>query len=230
MIIKSFVAGPWQTNCYVLAPSTGSECVIIDPGQNALPGIKDLIEQSNLKPVAVLVTHGHLDHMWSVFPVASGYDIPAFIHGSDRHLLSDPGAGLSAQTRSMLPDLVGKVDVFAEPSEVVEVRDQLNLDVAGMQFTIRHTPGHTAGSVVYVADNSGGQNVFTGDTLFAGAIGRTDLPGSSPTAMNDSLRNVICELPETALIYPGHGPASRMDIELASNPYLLRINQGLSAT
>lgn len=229
MLIKSFVAGPWQTNCYVVAPSNNSECVIIDPGQNALPGIKDLLAAYNLKPVAVLVTHGHLDHMWSVFPVASGYEIPAFIHGSDRYLLSDPGSGLSPQTRAMLPELIGTNDVFAEPSDVVEVADHLQVAIAGMNFTIRHTPGHTAGSVVFV-HNDEVQTVFTGDTLFAGAIGRTDLPGSSPSDMNVSLRDVICTLPESARVYPGHGPASRMDIELSTNPYLLRINQGLSAT
>lgn len=229
MLIKSFIAGPWQTNCYLVAPSPNSECIIMDPGQNALPGIRDVIDQNNLKPVAVLVTHGHLDHMWSVFPVASGYDIPAFIHGSDRHLLSDPGAGLSAQTRAMLPELIGKDDVFAEPSEVIEVRDQLDLNVAGMKFVVRHTPGHTAGSVIFVADGQN-QKVFTGDTLFAGAIGRTDLPGSSPDDMNKSLRDVIMNLPEDANIYPGHGPSSRMDIELRSNPYLAKVSQGLSAT
>jgi glyoxylase-like metal-dependent hydrolase (beta-lactamase superfamily II) len=138
LLIKSFVAGPWQTNCYLVAPSPNSECIIIDPGQNALPGIKDVIAEQNLKPIAVLVTHGHLDHMWSVFPVAAGYEIPAFIHGSDRHLLSNPGAGLSAQTRAMLPELVGKDDVFAEPSEVVEVRDQWQM-VKLKQF-LRVTP------------------------------------------------------------------------------------------
>ncbi len=229
MLIKSFVAGPWQTNCYLVAPSINSECIIIDPGQNALPGIKDVIAEQNLKPIAVLVTHGHLDHMWSVFPVAAGYEIPAFIHGSDRHLLSDPGAGLSAQTRAMLPELIGSDDVFAEPSEVVEVRDQLDLNIADMKFVVRHTPGHTAGSVIFVAEGQS-QTVFTGDTLFAGAIGRTDLPGSSPTDMNTSLRDVIMNLPIDANIYPGHGPSSRMDIELRSNPYLTRVGQGLSAT
>ena len=213
----------------MVAPRANSECIIIDPGQNALSGIKDVLAENKLKPVAVLVTHGHLDHMWSVFPVASGYDIPAFIHGSDRHLLNDPGAGLSSQTRAMLPELIGKDDVFAEPSEVVEVRDQLDLNVAGMKFVVRHTPGHTAGSVIFVADNQD-QSVFTGDTLFAGAIGRTDLPGSSPEDMNKTLREVIMNLPIDANIYPGHGPSSRMDIELRSNPYLARVSQGLSAT
>lgn len=226
MLIKSFVAGPWQTNCYVVAPQANSECVIIDPGQNALSGIKSLILEEKLKPVAVLVTHGHLDHMWSVFPVAQGYEIPAFVHNLDRHLLADPAAGLSAQTRAMLPQMLGKDDVFAEPSAVIEVTDNLSVNIAGLEFGIRHTPGHTAGSVIFSA--LGPQiSIFTGDTLFAGAIGRTDLPGSSPEAMNRTLRDIICKLPEDALVFPGHGPATRMETELNSNHYLLRAKQGL---
>lgn len=229
MFIKSFVAGPWQTNCYVVAPSAGHECIIIDPGQNALSGIKDVVAEHKLKPVAVMVTHGHLDHMWSVFPVANGYEIPAFIHGSDRHLLADPGAGLSAQTRAMLPELMGADDVFVEPSEVLEVADFQNFEIAGMPIEIRHTPGHTAGSVIFNVQDED-LLVFSGDTLFAGAIGRTDLPGSSPQAMNETLRDVISKLPESALVFPGHGPSTQMARELISNPYLIRIKQGLSAT
>ena len=228
MLIKSFVAGPWQTNCYVVAPNTNSECVIIDPGQDALPAIKDVLAQENLKPVAVFVTHGHLDHMWSVFPLAQGYEIPAFVHNLDRHLLADPAAGLSAQTRAMLPQLIGKDDVFAEPSAVIEIEDHLTMNIAGLDFGIRHTPGHTAGSVIFSALGEK-ISIFTGDTLFAGAIGRTDLPGSSPEAMNLTLRDIICKLPEDALVYPGHGPATQMATELNSNQYLLRVKQGLSA-
>jgi glyoxylase-like metal-dependent hydrolase (beta-lactamase superfamily II) len=229
LLINSFEAGPWQTNCYVLAPQANSECIIIDPGQNALPGIKRALEKQNLKPIAILITHGHLDHIWSVFPVANGYDIPAFIHGADRHLLTDPGAGLSAQTKALLPELIGKDDVFAEPSELIEVTDRHQLSLAGLDFTVIHTPGHTAGSVIFTVSDPE-LTVFTGDTLFAGAIGRTDLPGSSPEQMNQTLKEISCQLPDSALIYPGHGPSSRMDVEQSTNQYLLRINQGLSAT
>ncbi len=229
MIIKSFIAGPWQTNCYVVAPSLNSECIVIDPGQNALPGVKDILNELRLKPIAILVTHGHLDHMWSVFPIAKGYEIPAYIHGSDRFLLSDPGAGLTAQTREMLPELVGKDDIFAEPDEVREIKNNSRLEIAGLSLVIKHTPGHTAGSVIFSTEDPE-PSVFTGDTLFAGAIGRTDLPGSSPTDMNNSLREVITKLPESAKIYPGHGPSTHLKTELQTNQYLIRINQGLSAT
>lgn len=229
LLIKSFPAGPWQTNCYVIASEIGAECLIIDPGQGAIDQIKSTLEQNGLKPVAVLVTHGHLDHMWSVFPIASGYDIPALIHGDDRFLLSDPLAGVSEQTKSAMPMLLDSSDIFAEPSQVTVVSNSSEIEIAGLKFVVRHAPGHTAGSVLF--DFSGhDRNVFTGDVLFAGAIGRTDLPGGSPEAMNTSLQNVILPLPDDANIFPGHGPSSTMTIERATNPYLRRVAQGLKAT
>ncbi len=228
MIIESFVAGPWQTNCYVVAPSSGSECLILDPGQDALGPIKEKIEKHNLKPIAVLLTHGHLDHMWSVFPVASGYEIPALIHRADRHLLSDPGAGLSDQTKAILPELVGHDYKFVEPDEIIEIQDEIKLNLAGFDIKISSTPGHTQGSVIY-SINSNTEIVFSGDTLFAGAIGRVDLPGGSASAMNATLRDIICKLPEETLVYPGHGPMTRMEVELRTNEYLRRVQQGLPA-
>ena len=229
MLIKSFPAGPWQTNCYVIANEIGSECLIIDPGHGAIDDVKKTLEQNSLKPVAVLVTHGHLDHIWSVYPLASGYDIPALIHGQDRYLLSDPLAGVSEQTKMAMPMLIESDDVFAEPSQVIEVSDATQLEIAGMKFVVRHAPGHTAGSVLFdFMDQE--RNIFTGDVLFAGAIGRTDLPSGSPEAMDSSLRNVILPLDDDANIFPGHGPSSTMTIERATNPYLRRIAQGLKAT
>jgi hydroxyacylglutathione hydrolase len=233
MQIYSFTAGPWQTNCYIVAPSDGSECLIIDPGMKAATQVREVVAEHNLKPVAVLVTHGHIDHMWSVFPVASGYGIPALVHGSDRHLLADPGFALSAETRAALPTMMDTDDVFAEPDDVQEISDNMGLSIAGFDITIRHAPGHTAGSVLFdfAGNNSVDQrNVFTGDVLFAGAIGRTDLPSGSSDEMNDSLRNVVLGLQDNSRILPGHGPSSFMNIERETNPYLLRIAQGLSAT
>lgn len=233
MQIYSFTAGPWQTNCYIVAPSDGSECLIIDPGMKAASQVRDFVAEHKLKPVAVLVTHGHIDHMWSVFPVASGYGIPALIHGSDRHLLADPGFAISAETRAALPTMMGSEDVFAEPEDVREVTDNMSLAIAGFDITIRHAPGHTAGSVLFDFDGSNNdsqRNIFTGDVLFAGAIGRTDLPSGSPEEMNASLRNVVLSLEDNSRILPGHGPSSFMNIERETNPYLLRIAQGLSAT
>jgi glyoxylase-like metal-dependent hydrolase (beta-lactamase superfamily II) len=229
MLIHSFPAGPWQTNCYVIAPSLGSECIIIDPGHAASRPARSFITENGLKPIAVMVTHGHLDHMWSVFPIASGYDIPAYIHQADRHLLSDPAAGVSAETLAALSHMVSVDDVFSEPRDVQEIQGNARLELAGFDITVTHAPGHTAGSVIFdVLDDQ--RYVFTGDVLFAGAIGRTDLPGGSAQDMNESLRRVILPIDDDARILPGHGPSSTMGIERGTNPYLRRIAQGLTAT
>lgn len=233
MQIYSFTAGPWQTNCYIVAPADGSECLIIDPGMKAAAQVREVVAEHHLKPVAVMVTHGHIDHMWSVFPVASGYGIPALVHSNDRHLLADPGFALSAETRAALPTMMDSNDIFAEPDDVREVTDNMNIEIAGFDITIRHAPGHTAGSVLFdfAAERGNEQrNIFTGDVLFAGAIGRTDLPSGSPEEMNQSLRNVVLNLEDNSRILPGHGPSSFMNIERETNPYLQRIAQGLSAT
>ena len=98
MFIAGFPAGPWGTNCYVVATGPGAECVVIDPGKDAAEGVAQVVREHRLKPVSVLVTHGHVDHMWCVAPVAGTYDATAWIHPSDRHLLSDPMAGMSRET------------------------------------------------------------------------------------------------------------------------------------
>ena len=228
MLIESFGAGPWQTNCYVLATGENSECIIIDPGLGSAPQIREIIEEKHLKPIATMLTHGHIDHMWSIFPVATGSGIPAFIHGDDRFLLNDPGAGVSIETKNALMDMMSSEDVFAEPADTRELTDKMTLELAGLTFTVLHAPGHTQGSILFEFEGDRKQ-IFTGDVLFAGAIGRTDLPGSSPDDMDASLRDVVLQLPDSALVYPGHGPASDMATEKASNEYLLRVASGLSA-
>ena len=232
MLIKSFPAGPWQTNCYVVSTGVGNECLIIDPGMGAATGVREIIAENHLKPIAVLVTHGHIDHMWSVFPVATGYDIPAVVHSKDRFLLSDPGLAVTKETREALPAMLGEGEFFAEPEEVLEVHDRLSLSLAGIDITVLHAPGHTQGSVLYnmhlAPEDSFEQTVFTGDVLFAGAIGRTDLPGGSASDMATSLRDVVLQLPDNSLVFPGHGPSSNMSVERETNEYLIRVAQGMS--
>ena len=227
MLIRSFPAGIWQTNCYLIATGRNSECIIIDPGFNCADQVAEIVRESNLKPVATLLTHGHLDHMWSVVPVADGYDIPAYIHAEDLHLLADPLSGISAETVASLSDSLFGVN-FAQPSEVIAFADRTKISIAGIDIDLIPAPGHTTGSTIFqIADES--QTVFTGDVLFAGAIGRTDLPGGSRAQMNNTLKSVILPLPDDSRLLPGHGPESTMQIERVNNPYLRRVAQGLSA-
>ena len=225
MLIAGFPAGPWGTNCYVAATGPGSECVVVDPGKDAAPGVAEVVREHRLKPVAVLVTHGHVDHMWCVAPVAGTYDATAWIHPDDRHLLANPMAGMSAETTQML--LGGKYE-FAEPDDVRDLADGQHLELAGLELTVDHTPGHTRGSVTfrspYDAQDDISEVMFSGDLLFAGSIGRTDLPGGDHRTMLRSLRDKVLTLADDVVVLPGHGEQTSIGRERATNPFLLELH------
>ncbi|MGL5824099.1 MAG: MBL fold metallo-hydrolase [Nocardioides sp.] len=223
MLIAGFPAGPWGTNCYVAATSAGQECVIVDPGKDAASGVADVVREQRLKPVAVLLTHGHIDHMWSVTPLSGSYDATAYVHPQDRHLLTDPMAGMSADaTALLLGGLSGGAYTWAEPDRVVELADGAVLDLASLRITVDHTPGHTPGSVTFRApyDESISQVMFAGDLLFAGSIGRTDLPGGDPAVMRESLRDKVLPLADDIVVLPGHGEQTTIGAERRANPFL----------
>ncbi|HET6298551.1 MAG TPA: MBL fold metallo-hydrolase [Kribbella sp.] len=221
MLIAGFPAGSWGTNCYVVATGQGAECIVIDPGQDATSGVEDVVRENKLKPVAVLLTHGHIDHMFSVLPVCGAYDSTAWIHPDDRHMLSDPFAGMSAESARML---LGGDYTFAEPDDVAELKDGQSLELAGLQFTVDHTPGHTRGSVTFTTPYEGPEDVpavlFSGDVLFAGSIGRTDLPGGDHPAMLHTLATKILPMRDEIVVLPGHGGQTTIGREKATNPYL----------
>lgn len=220
MLIAGFPAGPWGTNCYVAATGPGSECVVVDPGKDAASGVADVVREHRLKPVAVLVTHGHIDHMWCVAPVAGTYDATAWIHPSDRHLLADPMAGVSPDTIAML----GGDYTWAEPDDVQELADGQSIELAGLRFLVDHTPGHTRGSVTfrtpYPDHDDVSELMFSGDLLFAGSIGRTDLPGGDHAAMLRSLAIKVLPLADDIVVLPGHGDQTSIGRERATNPFL----------
>ena len=224
MFIASFPAGPWQTNCYVVATAPRAECLILDPGVDAADGVADLVAEHHLKPVAVVLTHGHLDHMFSVAPLCGGYDATCWIHPDDRPLLVDPLRAMGPETHGLLARLTGGATSFAEPEDVRELTDGTTLDIAGVALGAVHAPGHTAGSLMYRSayplTDGIDEVVFSGDVLFAGSIGRTDLPGGDHAAMLASLRTKVLPLPDTAAVLPGHGPQTTMARERATNPYL----------
>jgi glyoxylase-like metal-dependent hydrolase (beta-lactamase superfamily II) len=221
VLIAAFPAGPWGTNCYVVATAPGSECVVIDPGMDATEGVARVVEQHRLKPVSVLVTHGHVDHMFCVAPVAGGYDATAWIHPSDRHLLADPLAGMSAESARMM---LGGDYSWEEPDDVRELADLQELELAGLRFVVDHTPGHTAGSVTfrtpYPDQVEVSEVMFSGDLLFAGSIGRTDLPGGDHPTMLHSLATKVLPLADDIVVLPGHGDQTTIGRERATNPFL----------
>jgi glyoxylase-like metal-dependent hydrolase (beta-lactamase superfamily II) len=228
VLIAGFPAGSWGANCYVVATAAGAECLVVDPGQDAAPGVAEIVREHRLKPVAVLLTHGHIDHMWSVTPVAGTYDATAWIHPSDRHLLADPMAGISRESAAML--LGGRYE-FTEPDVVAELADGQRLELAGLEVVVDHTPGHTEGSVTfrtpYPSPDPGGgggdqisEVMFSGDLLFAGSIGRTDLPGGDHATMLDTLRRKVLTLPDDIAVLPGHGEQTSIGRERATNPFL----------
>ena len=206
-----------------MAPRPGAECVIIDPGMDAVAGVAELVREHRLKPVAMMLTHGHLDHMFSVTPLCRSYDSTCWIHPEDRVLLTDPLRAMGADVRLMLQRLTGST-VFAEPEEVRELSDGADVAVAGLTFHVLHAPGHTPGSAMftipYQASAGIDSVVFSGDVLFAGSIGRTDLPGGNLADMLKSLRTKVLSLPDTVAVLPGHGPQTTMARERVDNPYL----------
>ncbi|MFD3516935.1 MBL fold metallo-hydrolase [Streptomyces sp. NPDC058657] len=218
MLIAGFPAGAWGTNCYLVAPAAGEECVIIDPGHQATQGVEETLKKHRLKPVAVVLTHGHIDHVASVVPVCGAKNVPAWIHPEDRFMMSDPEKALG---RSLGAQLMGELTV-GEPDDVKELYDGAELQLAGLDLSVSHAPGHTKGSVTFTLPEAAAipQILFSGDLLFAGSVGRTDFPGGSHADLLKSLARVCLPLQDSTVVLSGHGPQTTIGQERATNPYL----------
>jgi hydroxyacylglutathione hydrolase len=217
VLIAGFPAGAFAANCYLVAPAAGEECLIIDPGQDAEAGINEIVERYRLRPAAVLLTHGHIDHVWSVAPVCGARNIAAYIHPADRALLSDPAKGLPLQAGQQLLRGI----TFSEPDDVVELAGGMTLDLAGVQLVVDHAPGHTPGSLTFRLPTAAEPGtLFSGDLLFAGSIGRADLPGGDYATILESLARVCLPLPDETVVLSGHGPQTTIGAERTANPYL----------
>jgi hydroxyacylglutathione hydrolase len=212
VLVVGFPAGPWETNCWVVAAGRGEQCLVIDPGYDAEGPLDELLTEHRLHPVAVLLTHGHVDHTWSVTPVCGAKDVPALIHPADRAMLTDPNSGLGVPSST---PIMGRFE-WAEPSDVRELTDGETLSLAGLDLVVDWVPGHTRGSVTF----TGAGEFFSGDLLFAGSIGRTDLPGGDYNTILASLARVCLPLPDETIVLSGHGPATTIGAERGSNPFL----------
>jgi glyoxylase-like metal-dependent hydrolase (beta-lactamase superfamily II) len=236
VLVTSVEAAAFGTNCYVVASGAGQECLVVDPGIGVVSDLDGLLAEHHLRPVAVLLTHGHLDHTFSVAPVCGARGATAWIHPGDREMLAHPERGLSTD----LTSLFGGQLAYSEPETVAELPDGGTITVAGLEITVDHAPGHTKGSVLFRLPGTDDATLLvpgvrpargvaveevclSGDVLFAGSIGRTDLPGGSMSEMLVSLRDRILPLADTTLVLPGHGPATTIGRERYSNPYLLEV-------
>jgi glyoxylase-like metal-dependent hydrolase (beta-lactamase superfamily II) len=230
VLVAGFPADAFGTNCYVVATGPGEQCLVVDPGIGVLDRLDALLAEHRLHPAAVLLTHGHLDHTFSVAPVCGARGITAYVHPADRELLADPTRGLSTD----LTALFGGRLPYTEPADVAALPDGGALAIAGLSVTVDHAPGHTRGSVLFRLPGAGSrfdadEVCLSGDVLFAGSIGRTDLPGGSLPQMLTSLRDKILPLADDTVVLPGHGPATTIGRERATNPYLRQVAAGAPA-
>jgi glyoxylase-like metal-dependent hydrolase (beta-lactamase superfamily II) len=225
VFVTGFPSAVFGTNCFVAATGPGQECLVVDPGIEVIEPLAEVLAGHRLRPAAVLLTHGHLDHTYSVTPVCGSHGIAAYVHAGDRYRLADPISSLEPGLVAMLEQEFGRAAAWSEPDDVRLLAGGQRLEIAGLALGVVHAPGHTEGSVMFtlpgVPDGAGlGSTVFSGDVLFAGSIGRTDLPGGDGAAMMRSLRDKVLTLPDDTLVLPGHGPATTMARERATNPHL----------
>ena len=210
MNIQTFVLGDYQTNSYCLtAGESKKDCLIIDTGLRSEPLI-NFLRANDLNPVAVVFTHGHIDHIDGIALLRANWpDIKVAIHKDDAAMFEDARLNLSAF--SGLP-------LRASPAEIV-IEDEGTIAFAGMEFDILHTPGHTPGSISLYSESKG--VVFVGDALFAGSIGRTDFPGGDSDRLIASIKTKLLTLPEDTKVYTGHGPVTTIGMEKKRNPFLV---------
>ncbi|WP_018923796.1 MBL fold metallo-hydrolase [Salsuginibacillus kocurii] len=200
--------GPIQTNAYVLE-NNDKAAIIFDPGGDAASLISWLTER-NIKPLAILLTHAHFDHIGAVDEVRDHYDIPVYVHELEKDWLGDPEKNGSGK-------LLANMHITTRPADHY-VKEEGTLSIGGFSFTVYETPGHSPGSVSFYHKES--ETVFSGDVLFSGGVGRTDLLGGDMDTLLSSIHNKILELPEETQVASGHGPVTTVANEMNANPFL----------
>lgn len=206
--IKLLVLGPVGTNCYIYYNETDKDAIIIDPADKP-EVIRDFIEKEQLNLKAVLLTHGHFDHIGAVKDLCEKYNVKIYGHEAEEEVLVNPEINLSVG--------LGRTQLSFRLDE--KLRDNQTLDIIGLSIRVLHTPGHTVGGVCYYIPSEG--ILFSGDTLFACSVGRTDFPGGSSRQLISSVRDKLFKLPEDTLVFPGHGEQTSIKFEKSHNPFIM---------
>jgi glyoxylase-like metal-dependent hydrolase (beta-lactamase superfamily II) len=209
MKIDCLILGAYQTNCYILRESKAAkDCLIIDTGLDA-DELVDFLQRHNLNPVAVVLTHGHVDHVTGLVALRGRFPlIKVYIHKLDAGMLTGEKDNLSS---------IAGVSFSSEPADFpLEEGDVI--EQANIKLEVLHTPGHTQGGICLYSKDEG--IIFVGDTLFADSVGRTDMPGGNGTQLIKSIKQKLCTLPDETIVYPGHGPQTTISQEKENNPFL----------
>lgn len=207
MMVRKFLAGPIGTNCYLVENELTKEAVIVDPA--SFPErLKECVEQEKLRVVAVLLTHAHFDHIMGIDEVIRNLgEMPVYVHQEDVRMLEDPQANLSLDYGMSYSYRGGTA-----------IRDGQVLNLAGYDFRVIHTPGHTPGGVCYYVESE--EVLLSGDTLFQESVGRTDFPGGSASELIRSIKEKLFVLPENTQVYPGHMGTTTIWREKGHNPFV----------
>lgn len=208
--VRMYSLGPIQTNCYIVS-NEKKECLIFDPGEEGARVIKN-IRSNGLKPLAILLTHAHFDHIGAVDALREVFNIPLWIHQKEVDWLADPlknGSGKYAE----LPNTI-----VTPPKEEHVIKKEKTIEIGSFQFDAVFTPGHSPGSISYIFKED--SFAIVGDTLFKQSVGRTDLLGGSTKELLNSIHQKLLTLPEDTIIYPGHGSYTTPQEEMEDNPFL----------
>jgi glyoxylase-like metal-dependent hydrolase (beta-lactamase superfamily II) len=205
MKYETLVVGALETNCYLVYCQKTMECAVVDPGAEA-EDIFRLIAKKGLKPTVILNTHGHVDHVGANRDVKEKFNIPLYIHSADSQMLE----------KVQESELAIFLEAKDSPSPDYFLKDGDRIKVGKSFLKVIHTPGHSPGSVSFLGDGF----LISGDTLFSGGVGRTDFPGGSWKELENSIRNKILTMPDETIVLPGHGPATTVEQERSSNPFI----------
>lgn len=223
MLIEAHPVSPWQANCYLVAAGDNDSgqsrtCLIVDPGMASIDVITAALEARGWRPEAVVATHGHLDHVGDAHAVAARWGVPVYCAEADQPMLARPSLGLGESFVGIIEQFLG-ADALPLPDDLRPLTH--TFEVAGLRVRPHPAPGHTKGSTLLEVSDATSTVVFTGDVLFAGTIGRTDLPGGSMSEMRETLGRIRDLFPTDVPLLPGHGPGTTLADEKVRNPFML---------